>query len=81
MSILIDNLVQIHTRPDKTMDMIRGRWYLSKPCLPYVEVWMRVKDALRVLRGLSIAVHYAVDAPETLPPYRGIPKKDPVHDR
>jgi hypothetical protein len=62
MSVLIDVLIDNSHRL-QTQTEIGGRWYISKP-LPFYglwAVWQRVKDAMRVLRGQSIAVHYKED--------------------
>ncbi len=39
---------------------IDGKWYIAKP-VPYFIFMSRIKDAIRILRGKSIAVHYKED--------------------
>ena len=62
MSILIDKLLkEVNTSTtEQAKDL---RWYIAKP-IPFksiTELYKRVKDGIRVVRGKSFAVHYKRD--------------------
>jgi hypothetical protein len=59
MSILIDNYIN----EDKELAHNESKgnfWYIAKP-LNKISVKNKIKDALRILKGDSFAVHYFVD--------------------
>jgi hypothetical protein len=59
MSILLDELL----KEERIMTYIEPRWYMAKP-IPYYSIKTllnRVRDAIRVIRGKSFAVHYKED--------------------
>lgn len=62
MSILIDEaLDDVATLNTQEID---GRWFIAKPLnhdKRFVPFRLRLADALRVLWGMSIAVHYKID--------------------
>lgn len=76
MSKLIDELI-IHT-PDNPLPMCKFEndpiWYLAKPLSKswsFRRTWKRLKDAYRVLKGRSIAVHYKQDELDEMDPDKG----------
>ena len=54
MSMLIDCV------SNENQALIEGRWYIAKP-LPYLSILSRLRDAIRIITGKSIAVHYKED--------------------
>lgn len=62
MSILIDKFVIEHsfTTPTHSID---DKWFIAKPLTSnnIKDYFNRLKDAIRVIRGKSIAVHYKID--------------------
>lgn len=57
MSKLIDNF--INESISNTTE-IRGRWYCAKPC-GKESLKFRIKNAIEVLTGKAVAVHYKED--------------------
>jgi hypothetical protein len=60
MSILIDDLLNQNCKSEVE---INGRYYVAKPA-PFcgrTEVEQRIKDAIKVLTGEVLAVHYKED--------------------
>lgn len=61
MSILIDELIKNDF--DNMSESYDGKWYIASP-LKFRSIFIYLinfKDALRVLRGKSFAVHYKED--------------------
>ena len=59
MSVLIDELF----KEERVFTHIDTKWYVAKPILFYSikTLLNRVRDAIRVIRGKSFAVHYKED--------------------
>lgn len=63
MSTLIDKMFKDGSM-DTDLQEFGGRWFIAKPPnhdKNYVPFRRRLADALRVLCGMSIAVHYKID--------------------
>jgi len=62
MSILIDELVK-RDIVKHTQEEIQGGWYIAKPlpCFNFFDIFRRIRDACRVLRGSAKAYHYKRD--------------------
>lgn len=63
MSILIDKMFKDGSM-DTDLQEFNGRWFIAKPFnhdKRFVPFRRRLADALRVLWGMAIAVHYKAD--------------------
>lgn len=63
MSILIDKMFKDGSM-DSDLQEFEGKWFIAKPWDyggSFIPFRRRLADALRVLWGMSIAVHYKAD--------------------
>lgn len=61
-SVLLDSLILSTSKSSNLVD-IDGIWLQAKPLniLDIRTVYLRIKAAIRIIRGKSFAVHYAED--------------------
>ena len=61
MSLLIDDVIKTFA---KTNVCIKGKWYIAKPIIGPVSFASKLKDAIKVFKGYSLAVHFKEDEEE-----------------
>lgn len=79
-SVLLDSLVYSHGNPDQ--EEIDGCWMIAKPhkIVDARAIYLRIKGAVRVIRGKSFAVHYARDAFEKVKEGKNVNKVKIVNE-